>query len=131
MFVRGMRPDIPKTLIYITDGHCSGNPPRSGNCTDDARFRFYGDGFRNRNITVFGVGVGSNINEQQIKLVLDNDRNYRKADTFTDLMTKEFVRNISLCPGMYMQYFNKISMMSDHYLSYQILLSPMTLVRHI
>ena len=86
----GMRADVPKTLIYLTDGVCNAD-----NC-DINEFARLGNLFRNRKIMTIGIGIGEDINDEEITAFVD-ESNYYKKKSFNQILTKRFRRGLLLC----------------------------------
>ena len=122
---------IPKTLIYLSDGQCRTNDcdpslsnipdacKREEQCAPDQcesyrncqekRFAEWGTRFDSRNIRKIGIrwngfgigkigGLGENINE-----IVDfvGKQNFFPADSFNEILTKQFRRSLSICEGKY------------------------------
>ncbi|CAH1788564.1 unnamed protein product [Owenia fusiformis] len=65
----GDRPNAPNLIIFITDGE--------SNPKEDARLQRVTDDVRARGITVFAIGVGTEINEGELRLMAtDPDRDH-------------------------------------------------------
>ena len=96
----GMRADdIPKNLIYLTDGQC-GNIDGTLNCTK-GQFVEYGNRFRERKIRKIGIGIGGSINDEAELQIISfvGRQNFIKKDNFYTIMTEEFRTNLSICDG--------------------------------
>ena len=94
----GMRADqIPKNLIYLTDGQCTDN---NFDCSRE-KFEEYGNRFRKRKIRKIGIGIGGFINDEaELQIILFvGKQNFIKKDNFYIIMTEEFRKNLSLCDG--------------------------------
>ena len=96
----GMRADeIPKNLIYLTDGQCG---DRDGNldCSKD-KFKEYGNRFRERKIRKIGIGIGGSINDEAESEIISfvGKQNFIKKDNFYTIMTENFRTNLSICDG--------------------------------
>ena len=89
----GMRPDeIPKNLIYLTDGACS-----NWDCTEE-RIKEFGIRFEERKIRKIGIGIGSVINESEIISFVGKE-SFIKKDSFYKIMNKKFRSSLSICDG--------------------------------
>ena len=87
----GMRADVPKTLIYLTDGKCNARY-----CDDINEFARRGNLFRNRNIVTIGIGIGEDLNDQEISDFVE-ESNYYKKKSFNQILTKRFRRSLLFC----------------------------------
>ena len=85
----GMRSNVPKTLIYITDGDCD-----SVGC--GSQMVSWGQRFDNRRIKRIGIGIGTDISKQQMVDFVGQENFVQKLH-FNQLLTKDFRRNLSLC----------------------------------
>ena len=116
----GMRSDVRKTLIFLTDGQCArgcefnaaeanDNTCRGGKCKsnycqklyvecDRNSFPQWGNRFRNREITTIGIGVGLSTKEQEI-IDFVGQSNYYKKKSFNLILTKRFRRSLLFCEG--------------------------------
>ena len=99
----GMRADeIPKNLIYLTDGQCGGN---YGNGTDfdcnKEKFEEFGNRFKDRKVRKIGIGIGRNINDDATSQIVSfvGKQNFIKQDNFYNIMTEKFRSNLSICDG--------------------------------
>lgn len=86
----GMRPNVEKTLIYLTDGRCSDD------CSANGSLAFWGEQFTKRNIKTIGIGIGHDIEKQQI-IDFVGSNNYYQKETFNQILTESFRRNLSIC----------------------------------
>ena len=84
----GMRPNVNKTLVFMTDG--------SGGADDDDYPKRRKDFFE-ANIKVISIGIGDDINEKALKELSPN--NYHFAKTFEDLLNETFLASINVCHG--------------------------------
>ena len=92
----GMRPDeIPKNLIYLTDGACSKIP--EWDCSEE-RFKEFGIRFEERRIRKIGIGIGPAINESEIVSFVEKE-SFFKEDNFYKIMSKKFRSSLSICDG--------------------------------
>ena len=85
----GMRPDVPKVLVFITDGKHYG---------PDFNYTEWGNLFSERQIKVIVVGIGKVDTANLIKLV-ENESDMHTVSNFESLGTS-FVNNIQICKGM-------------------------------
>ena len=114
----GMRPpDVPKTLIFLTDGECNrdckitageaGNDVCKRFCSSDycdktyrqcdiSEFTRWGNLFRDRSINTIGIGVGKSTNEKEIIEFVGQSNYYRKT-SFNQILTKRFRRSLLFC----------------------------------
>jgi len=97
----GMRPDnIPKNLIYLTDGVCGGfyeNYTRI-DC-NEKKFEEFGNSFKQRKIRRIGIGIGRNIDGNAASQIVSfvGKQNFIKQDNFYNIMTENFRSNLSIC----------------------------------
>ena len=99
----GMRPnEIPKNLIYLTDGECGGNYSDGTlfNCNEE-KFEEFGNRFKERKIRKIGIGIGSYINDNAASQIVSfvGKQNFIKQDNFYNIMTEKFRSNLSICDG--------------------------------
>ena len=99
----GMRPvEIPKNLIYLTDGECGGNYSDGTpfNCNEE-KFEEFGNRFKERKIRKIGIGIGSYINDNAVSQIVSfvGKQNFIKQDNFYNIMTEKFRSNLSICDG--------------------------------
>ena len=111
----GMRSNVPKTLIVVTDGICARNCSladdascRETGCKSDYchkeyfmcpnEFARWGKMFRNRKIKTIGIGVGERTNETEI-IEFVGQSNYYKKKSFNQILTKRFQQELVLCEG--------------------------------
>ena len=84
----GMRLDAPKTLVLITDGRGG-----TGNlATWKATFEAAG-------IRPIVIGIGNNINAAVLANLVSSPSDLHLSPNPDDLLTDEFIRNITLCDG--------------------------------
>ena len=83
----GMRSEVSKTLILITDGRQS-----------NVDYNFWATEFRNRNIKVIVIGVG-NVNVGDLLQLVEDPNDLHLASNFDITLDESFIRNISLCSG--------------------------------
>ena len=115
----GMRPDVPKTLIFLTDGKCR-RPYGYGEC-DINEFSRWGNLFRNRKIRLIGIGIGQYINEREIKDFVGESNYYRKQ-SFNQILTKRFRRSLLFCESK----LNDSILLLEELLFYFMLSVPLT-----
>ena len=89
----GMRPNVPKLLVFITDGFHNG---------PDFNYTMWGNMFRERQIKVIVVGIGKVDTKNLVKLV-ENETDMHTVSNFTSLDTS-FVNDIGLCDGMFYSF---------------------------
>ena len=99
----GMRPDeIPKNLIYLTDGECNGNYINGTpfDCNIE-KFEEFGNRFKERKIRKIGIGIGRDINVDATSQIVSfvGKQNFIKQDNFYNIMTETFRSNLSICDG--------------------------------
>ena len=63
---------------------------------DINEFARWGNLFRNRNIVTIGIGIGEDIDDQEISDFVD-ESNYYKKKSFNQILTKRFRRSLLLC----------------------------------
>ena len=85
----GMRSGVSKTLILITDGQ-----------QHNVDYNFWATEFHNRNIKVIVIGVG-NVNVGDLQQLVEDPNDLHLATNFDITLDENFIRNISLCNGMY------------------------------
>ena len=91
----GMRPpDIPKTLIIMTDGNC--NLQNQWEDCYDSQIEYYRDRLKERGITVIAIGVGL-VNSHQMRILVGDKGKYIQSLDFTQLTRTSFIRELSLC----------------------------------
>ena len=106
MFTRksGMRPEAPKTLIYVTDGACECDTNIADSCFGDpdicspTEMKKYAAKYEEKGIKMIGIGVGWNIAEDEILLIVDEE-NYHPSLDFKELTSNNFLRNLLVCDG--------------------------------
>ena len=101
----GMRPEVPKTFIFMTDGECNTGIP--GEPCPDSEFEHYRDLFKKRDIKMIGIGVGE-VDLRQLKILLGDKGKYFQTLDFTQLTQTSFIRELSVCDGMLNKYFNTL-----------------------
>ena len=97
----GMRADVPQTMVLITDGQQTG-----------VDFKQLRERFNHERIRTLIIGVGS-VREHDLRLLVNDDADFYKADDFNELLTDEFIKSINFCGGrllfihsFYFTYFN-------------------------
>jgi len=81
----GMRSDVSKTLILITDGR-----------QNNVDYSFWATEFSNRNIKVIVIGVG-NVNVIDLQQLVEDPNDLHLANDFDITLDENFIKNISLC----------------------------------
>ena len=97
----GMRPDAPKTLVFITDGvqtSCYNNlweksTTRPKPCMDIEPFLAY---FREQKIRLIAIGVGGVDKAALLKLVEDPS-DFHLAEDFNVLLSDSFIKSVTVC----------------------------------
>lgn len=83
----GMRSDVTKTMVLITDGQQTG-----------VDFDSWRKKFNAARIRVLVVGVG-NVRKIDLKHLLSDDADFYIAKDFDQLLTPSFMKSIKLCGG--------------------------------
>ena len=97
----GMRPDIPKTLVFITDGVQTGcyenesekSSSRREKCTDISPIL---TSFREDKIRVIVIGVG-NIDKAALLNLTVVDSDFHLAEDFDVLLSNKFIKSVTIC----------------------------------
>ena len=84
----GMRLSTSKTLILITDGKQLG-----------VNYPLWRTKFNNAKIRVVVVGVGSNVNQEDLRDLVYSSNDFHLADDFNTLRDVNFIKNIKICDG--------------------------------
>eukprot|EP00795_Rhopilema_esculentum_P006789 gene6789-12360_t len=98
----GDRPNVKDILVLVTDGKQT--PPAGGydgkneivvEPEDEARL------LRNRNITIYAIGVGGAVNQTQLELITGSPNQVYMLKRFDELVTDEFIKNLTVfaCKG--------------------------------
>ena len=89
----GMRNDSHKELILITDGH-----------SDASNYDILANDFQTQNIKVIVLGVGGDIDKDNLRRLVTDDKNLYIATNFEDLKVKSFADNVgeAICQGIFM-----------------------------
>ena len=96
-----MRPDAPKTLVFITDGVQTGcyeelwqkSSIKTEACLDIEPFL---TSFREENIRVIVVGIG-NVDQAALLKLVDVKSDFHLAEDFDVLVTGSFIRSVTIC----------------------------------
>ena len=83
----GMRPNVPHTLVLITDAQQT-----------RVEFEKFRKQFNERKIRVLVILVG-NGRKEDIRFLANRDADLYEAKSFDELITEPFVRSITLCGG--------------------------------
>lgn len=88
----GMRNDSQKELILITDGH-----------SDASNYDILANDFQTQNIKVIVLGVGKDIDEDNLRRLVTDDKNLYIATNFEDLKMKSFADKVgeAICHGIF------------------------------
>ena len=84
----GMRPTAPKTLVLITDGI------QTGKKIDFSSYKTF---FHNEQIRVIVIGIGSNLNKQDLLKLVDVESDLHVAADFDELLKDSFIKGVTLC----------------------------------
>ena len=84
----GMRPNVNKTLVFMTDGW--------GGADDDDYPKRRKD-FFDANIKVIAIGIGDDINSKGLIELSPNNHHF--AETIEDLLNETFRASIHVCHG--------------------------------
>ena len=82
----GMRMDVPKVMILITDGHSGGPPLESLD---------YATKFSDAGIRSVVIGVGNGINRPALLSVVREESDLHLARDFDQLLSKDFIDSIT------------------------------------
>ena len=86
----GMRKDVPKLLVFITDGYHRG---------PSVDYRRWGKKFRKRNIRVIVVGVG-NFDYRHLRKLVAKKSDMHSVKSFDSLLSANIGKDIGLGDGM-------------------------------
>ena len=96
----GMRGNIPKTLLFLSDGGCRhGNANPNPVICREPEFKRLNAVFSRRNIKVIGIGVGLTANHEGMKELGWLTDIVRRTDEFDDLYSPNFALSLDLCQG--------------------------------
>ena len=84
----GGRGGVPKLLVLLTDGTQSSGP-------DVIRPDIIADEIRNSGINLLVVGIGQNVDYQELQTISGNSKNAFVADSFEELTSSGFIGNIA------------------------------------
>ena len=90
----GMRNDTPKIMLYLTDGRCT-----QSECSL-SKYDEWKRKFNEKDIKLFGVGVGDSVNWTEIERFVGN--NFFGKDDISDILSPKFLRDLSICDGNYL-----------------------------
>lgn len=98
LFSLGARPSFKRIIFLITDGNQFPAIDDYGNKLDPVASsqQLYDDG-----VQIFVVGIGTALNKEELKKIARDPSRVYSASNFNDLLSEEFVKNVSkkLCQG--------------------------------
>ena len=94
----GMRPNVPKVLIFMTDGKCFADVCNKTIFQEwNARYRDPDSG--KGPIKLIGIGIGPLIDPEQIKDFVGEENYFNSS--ITQILDPEFQKNLTVCDSMF------------------------------